>query len=82
VLTYVALKKDHDSTGNCESADRNLCNPAGVTQRADARNFANVATFVGIGAAVAIGGGTLLLLTAPHGERGQATLSLGYRSNF
>jgi hypothetical protein len=83
VLTYVAWKKNHDSLGNCEHDNSNLCNPSGVTQRSDARKFANIATFVGIGAAVAVGGGTLLLLTAPLSEHGPASgLTLGYRSTF
>ena len=86
VLTYVAWKKNHDSIGHCERDSPNLCDPSGVSERGDARQFANIATFVGIGAAVAIGGGTVLYLTAPRGEPSDharlSGFSLGYSSTF
>jgi serine/threonine-protein kinase len=81
VLTYLAWKKNSDSKGHC-LAIPTQCSKLGVSERDDARRFANVATFVGIGAAVVFSTGTVLYLTAPSHSHSDSAFSVSVSSSF
>jgi hypothetical protein len=73
VLGLAAKGKYNDSLENCETANPNLCNGTGLSQRDSARSTGNTASVAfGVGAAALISG-VVLWLTAPSGgSRGGA----------
>jgi hypothetical protein len=76
VLALEAKSKYDDSLKNCESANPNLCNPVGLSQRDSARSAGTGATVaLGLGAA-AFAGGLVLWLTAPAGPGRGAAVAL------
>lgn len=65
VLTLVAAGKNSSSKDNCLPGAPNQCNPAGVADRDDARNLANIATVAGVAGGVVLAGGAAIYFTAP-----------------
>jgi len=83
VIAFLASQKNSDSKDRCDRANPNLCDPQGLEQRKDAQDLARISTFVGIGGAVVLAGGTVLYLTAPRAETGHVTgLSLRVGASF
>jgi serine/threonine-protein kinase len=76
ILTVVAANKNASSEDNCLPAAPNQCNPAGVADRDDALNLANVATVAGIAGGVVLAGGAVLYFTAPRSEASAAPQGL------
>jgi serine/threonine-protein kinase len=69
IIALGAKAIDKDSLGNCTTADPNLCNTAGLSQRNDARSAGDAASvLMGAGAAALVAGG-IAWFTAPHARR-------------
>jgi hypothetical protein len=68
VLTYLAAKKNHDSKSDCRDNDPNLCTPAGVKARDDAKNLATLATVFAVSGGALAAAGVTLFFTAPSAD--------------
>ncbi len=66
----------NSSLAACEPNAPNLCTPAGVNQRNDALNSGNIATVALAIGAVAVVGGVVLWLTAPHATKREVSLAV------
>ncbi len=83
VLTYLAAKKNHDSKGDCRQDDPNLCTPAGVKARHDAKNHATLATVFAVSGGVLAAAGVTLFFTAPSADEKKPTgLVVGVDGRF
>jgi serine/threonine-protein kinase len=68
-----AKSKYDDSLNACETANHDLCNPTGISQRNDARSAGDAATVAfGLGAAALVAGG-ILWFTAPRASAAPRT---------
>lgn len=68
VFVLRAKSKYDDSLAECRSSN-NLCSPAGVSLRDDARSAGNIATAAYAAGALSLGVGAILWLTAPKTEQ-------------
>jgi tetratricopeptide (TPR) repeat protein len=83
VVTYLAAKKNHDSKSDCRQDDPNLCAPAGVKERHDAKNLATLATVLAVSGGVLAAAGVTLFVTAPSADEKKPTgLLLGMDGRF
>jgi serine/threonine-protein kinase len=84
VLTIVAAGKNSSSKDNCQPGAPNQCSPAGVADRDDAKNLADVATVAGIAGGVVLAGGAAIYFTAPSGPESSTPqgLLVGLQGSF
>jgi hypothetical protein len=69
VMAVVAKNKYDTSLGNCEPGNHDLCSPAGLTERSDARTAGDISTVAFIAGGAALAGGLVLWITAPNGTK-------------
>ncbi len=65
VVAIGATSKNSDSKAHCLSSDPNMCDPTGLSLRADARSAGNLGTAMFVVGGVALAAGATLWLTAP-----------------
>jgi len=83
VLTYLAAKKNHDSKSDCRQDNPNLCTPAGVKARHDAKNLATLATVFAVSGGALAAAGVTLFFTAPSADEKKPTgLVVGMDGRF
>jgi tetratricopeptide (TPR) repeat protein len=68
VFAGLAIGKNNDSKANCDASDETSCGPAGVSQRDDAKTFANIATVATVLGGLGVAGGVVLYVAAPSSE--------------
>jgi tetratricopeptide (TPR) repeat protein len=68
VFAGLALGKNNDSKSSCDPNDETRCSPDGVSQRDDAKTFANIATVATVIGGLGVAGGVALYVTAPSSE--------------
>ena len=68
VFAGLAVGKNNDSKSSCDPNDETRCGPTGVSQRDDAKTFANIATVATVIGGLGVAGGVALYVTAPSTE--------------
>jgi tetratricopeptide (TPR) repeat protein len=68
VFAGLAVGKNNDSKSNCDPNDESSCSPTGVSQRDDAKTFANIATVATVLGGLGVASGVVLYVTAPSTE--------------